>query len=154
MSITFNGKPFDPDDFKAALMNAAVEQLKDQLHERITSIRLPSTGEFPVAHITGTAPDKISVRVEGSAELLKLVQERMGVEDLKSMSLIERPAPDSHKAFLSFGWEDHDLAERIATYLQSNGIETGGPSGRSGPETVCARRSMRGSGSAPTSLCF
>ena len=124
MSITFNGKPFDPDDFKAALMNAAVEQVKDQLHERITSIRHPSTGEFPVAHVSGTALDNIAVRVEASAELLKLVQERVGGEDLTRMTLIERTATDSHKAFLSFGWEDHDLAKSIAEYLHGNGIET------------------------------
>jgi hypothetical protein len=124
MSLTFNGKPFDPDDFSDAVMNAAVEQVKAQIHERITSIRHPSTGEFPVAHVTGTALDKISVRVEGSAELLKLVQERIGIEDLKTMTLIERTAPDSHKAFLSFGWEDHDLAKRVAEYLQAHGIET------------------------------
>jgi len=96
MSITFNGKPFDPDDFKAALMNAAVEQVKGQLHERITSIRHPSTGEFPVAHVSGTALDNIAVRVEASAELLKLVQERVGGEDLTRMTLIERTATDSH----------------------------------------------------------
>ena len=124
MSITFNGKPFDPDDFTAALMNAAVEQVKDQLHERITSIRHPSTGEFPVAQVSGTALDNIAVRVEASAELLKLVQERIGGEDLTRMTLIERTATDSHKAFLSFGWEDHDLAKRIAEYLHGNGIET------------------------------
>jgi|SRR5882724_786850 len=99
MSITFNGKPFDPDDFTAALMSAAVEQIKAQLHERITSIRLPSTGEFPVAHVTGTALDNIAVRVEASAELLKLVQERAGGEDLKRMTLIERTATNSHKRF-------------------------------------------------------
>jgi len=40
------------------------------------------------------------------------------------MTLIERTAQDSHKAFLSFGWEDHDLAKRVAEYLQANGIET------------------------------
>lgn len=105
-------------------MSAAVEQIKSQLHERITSIRLPLTGEFPVAHVTGTALDNIAVRVEASAELLKLVQARIGVEDLKRMTLIERTPTDSHKAFLSFGWEDHDLAKRIAEYLQGNGIET------------------------------
>lgn len=124
MSLTFNGKPFDPDEFTAALTKAAVEQVKAQLHERITSIRLPSTGEFPVAHVTGTALDNIAVRIEGSAELLKLVQERAGVEDLKRMTLIERTPTDGHKTFLSFGWEDHDLAKRLAEYLQGNGIAT------------------------------
>ena len=124
MSLTFNGKPFDPDDFSAAVMTSAVEEVKSHLHEVITTIRHPSTGEFPVAHVTGTALDNISVRVEASAELLKLVQERVGLEDLKRMTLIEQAPTDSHKAFLSFGWEDHDLAERIAKHLQSNGIET------------------------------
>jgi hypothetical protein len=124
MSLTFNGKPFDPDDFKSALMDAAVEQVKTHLHETITAIRHPSTGEFPVALISGTALDNIAVRIEASAELLKLVQERVGIEDLKRMTLVERTASDQHKAFLSFGWEDHDLAKQIAEYLQANGIET------------------------------
>jgi hypothetical protein len=124
MSITFKGKPFDSDDFEAAIMNAAVEQVKNYLHERITSIRHPVTGELPVAHVSGTALENIAARVEASDELLKLTQERLGGEDLTRLTLIERTTPHNHKAFLSFGWEDHDLAKRIAKYLQANGIET------------------------------
>jgi TIR domain len=124
MSITFNGKPFDPDDFTNAVMSAAVEQIKTHLHETITSVRHPSTGEFPVVHISGTSLENISARVEASPDLLKLVAERVDLEDQERMTLVERTPAHGHKAFLSYGWEDSDLAMRIAQALQANGIET------------------------------
>ena len=31
-TLTFNGKPFDPDDFHDALVDAAVNKIKEHLH--------------------------------------------------------------------------------------------------------------------------
>src|SRR5437899_3939541 len=88
-TLTMNGKPFDPDDFEKAIMEAAANRVKDHVHEQISSIRNPSTGEFPVVQVAGTTLDDISARVEGSPELLSLVRERLGPDDLDRVALIE-----------------------------------------------------------------
>jgi len=123
-NLTFNGKPFDPDDFQDALMEAAVNKVKEHLHGEISSIRNPVTGEFPVVHIIGETLENISARIEGSPEVLALVRQRLSPDDLQMMTFIENTPPAVHKAFLSFGWEDRDLAKRIAESLQANGIDT------------------------------
>ena len=124
MSITFDGKPFDSDDFRDALMSSAIEQIKEQLHERISSIRHPATGEFPVVHVSGTTLENISARIEASPELLAVVRERLSPDDLDMTNLTATKQTVVHKAFLSYGWEDRDLAKSIAEALQRNGIET------------------------------
>jgi hypothetical protein len=123
-TLTFNGKPFDPDDFHDALMEAAVNKVKEHLHGEISSIRSPVTGEFPAVHITGETLENISARIEGSPEVLALVRERLSPDDLQMTTFIEQKPPVVHKAFLSYGWEDRDLAKRIAESLQANGLET------------------------------
>jgi hypothetical protein len=122
--LTFSGEAFDPEKFERAVTDAAAHQAKEHIHEVISSIRNPNTGEFPVVSVTGDALDGIRARVEGSPELLELVRERLGPGDRERVTLIERTRPDLHKAFLSYGWEDRDLAKRIAEALQANGIET------------------------------
>ncbi len=124
ITLTMNGKPFDPDDFKKTIMEAAANQVKDHLHERLSSIRNPETGEFPVVHVTGSCVEDISARVEGSPELLRLVQERIAPEEMGKITLIETQAPSRPRAFLSFGWDDRELAKAIAEALQANGVET------------------------------
>lgn len=123
-TLTMNGKPFDPEDFEKVMMEAAANQVKAHLHEQISAIRNPHTGEFAVVQVIGTTLEEISARVEGSPELLQLVRERLSPEDLERITLVEAKSPRSPRVFLSFGWEDHDLATRIAESLQANGIET------------------------------
>jgi hypothetical protein len=123
-TLTFNGKPFDPDDFHDALMEAALDKVKEHLHEEISSIRGPVTGEFPVVSVTGNTLENICARVEASPELLALVRQRLSPDDLQRTTFVEQRQPAGHKAFLSYGWEDRDLAKRIAESLQANGIET------------------------------
>jgi hypothetical protein len=123
-TLTMNGKPFDPDDFEKAVREAASNQIKEHLHEQLSSIRNPQTGEFPVVHVTGTSLEDISARVEGSPELLQLVRERLDPEDMERVALVETPSSNGPKAFLRFGWEDRELAKMIAEALQANGIET------------------------------
>ncbi len=122
--LTFNGKPFDPDDFQEALMDAAVVQVKEHLHERISSIRHPVTGEFPTVVVSGESLDTISARIEGSTEMLGIVRERLNPDDLEGMTLVETEKTKRPKAFLSYAWEDKLLASRIAETLQANGIDT------------------------------
>jgi hypothetical protein len=40
------------------------------------------------------------------------------------MVFAEKPPDRPLQAFLSYGWEDRDLAAKIAATLQSNGIQT------------------------------
>lgn len=122
--LTMNGKPFDPDDFAKALTEAATNKVKEHLHEQLSSIRHPETGEFPVVQVIGSGLEDLSARVEGSADLLQLVRERVGPDDLAKITLIETKPARVQKAFLSFGWEDRELAKAVAEALQANGIDT------------------------------
>jgi len=123
-TLMINGKPFDPDDFEKAVLEAASHRVKEHLHEQLSSIRNPDTGEFPIVHVTSSSLEDMSARVEGSPELLQLVRESLGPEDLARVDLVEPHFSKGPKAFLSFGWEDHELAKAIAEALQKNGIET------------------------------
>jgi hypothetical protein len=119
-----NGKPFDPEDFEKAMMEAATNKVKNHLHDKISSIRHPETGEFPVVQVIGSGLEDLAVRIEGSQELLKLVRERISPEDLGKITLIERTPTGAPKAFLSYGWEDREVAKAIAEALQANGVDT------------------------------
>jgi hypothetical protein len=66
----------------------------------------------------------LSFRVEGTPELLALVRERFGEEDIASMNLTATSSKVPPCAFLSYAWEDHELAERLAKALMQNGIDT------------------------------
>ncbi len=122
--LTMNGKRFDPEDFTKALTEVALNKVKDHLHEQISSIRHPDTGEFPVVQVIGSEMEDISVRVEGSPELLEVVRDRLGPDDLEKITLIETTPTRAPRAFLSFGWEDRELAKAIAEALQANGVDT------------------------------
>ena len=78
------------------------------LHEQFSSIRHPETGEFPVVQVVGAEMEDLAVRIEGSPGLLALVRQRISPEDLDKFTLIETAPTARPKAFLSFGWEDHD----------------------------------------------
>ncbi|GAB2655373.1 toll/interleukin-1 receptor domain-containing protein [Arenimonas aestuarii] len=122
--MKFNGKPFNANDFSRALKKAATKIVADELRERVSSIRDPESGEFATVVVDGESLEDMSLRIEGTPSLLERVREDIGVEtDLSGQSddTITLAAP---KVFLSFGWEDRDLAGRIAHALQSNGIST------------------------------
>lgn len=123
-TLTMNDKPFDPKDLEKAIMAEALNKMKDNLHEQLSSIRHPETGEFPVVQVIGSEMEDIAIRIEGSPALLTLVRERISPDDLDKVMLIETTPTGHPKAFLSFGWEDRELAKTIAETLQANGIET------------------------------
>lgn len=104
-------------------MSAAVDSVKDHLRDQLSAIRHPDTGEFPTVLIIGNAIDDLSVRVEGSPELLALVREKLG-EDAAGMDFIEKQPGTPPRVFLSYGWEDRTLAQAIAKSLQASGIDT------------------------------
>ena len=62
--LTFNGKPFDPEDFTKAITAATVQKLKAHLHEQLSSIRHPETGEELLATL-GTLTDDSGAELGG-----------------------------------------------------------------------------------------
>jgi TIR domain-containing protein len=127
ISITLNGKPFTPE----TLEDAIVQAMADGVREKLGAIRHPETGEFPTIAITGNSIDDLRVQVEGSPELLKLVQERLaegedgGLEPVEVALDGDDVGPTTGpEVFLSYASEDRALAERIAHALQANGIST------------------------------
>lgn len=123
--ITFeiDGRPINPDNFEDAMMAAILNQVRQEIQEKIGSIRDPETGAFPTVIVRGKSLDDLRLSVEGSPEIIAKVKERLGLEDDdEDETLAEEDMPP--KAFLSYGFEDSALAERIAHALQANGIET------------------------------
>lgn len=126
------------DNFEQMLMDA----VRDQLQEQIGSIRHPQTGEFPSVSITRAADGNLNIQVEGSPELVALVQARLQADDEAEGSGAVEPAGDEiggalartdddasstsvvPKAFLSYTSADRALAEKIASALMANGIDT------------------------------
>lgn len=121
----FNGKPFDPKSFTETLLKAAMESVASRLHDKVSAIRHPVTGEFPTVVVSGTSLENMSLRIEGSQELIDLVNERLGtIHDTHSENFPELTETPTPKVFLSYAWEDKNLASQIACALQSNGIDT------------------------------
>jgi len=119
-----NGKRIKPRDFGDAVMRAVLQNLEAQIRERIGSIRDPETGAFPTVVMRGDSLDNLSMHVEGSPELIALVRQRMGADDDEDI-MPEVKAPEgTPRVFLSYTSDDAALAERIATALQANGIDT------------------------------
>lgn len=125
IKLEFNGKPFNPQTFTETLLKAAMESVAGQMHDKVSSIRHPVTGEFPTVVVSGTSLEDINMRIEGSPELLALVNERLGVtHGTDSGNDPEQMDATTPKVFLSYAWEDRDLASQIAHALQANGIDT------------------------------
>lgn len=124
--ITLNGSPFDPQTLDDILIQSLVEQVR----EKLGSIRHPETGEFPTVSVTGSSLDGLQVQIEGSPELVQLVQERLAEEEGASESTGGEPSSEdvptarAPNVFLSYAFDDSPLAQAIAEQLQANGIET------------------------------
>lgn len=105
-------------------MKAAMEAAAERVKERIGAIRHPETGEFPTVVVMSDSIDNLNCKVEGSPELLALIKERL--DDNDEITLVETIPTNAGppRAFLSYGSEDHELAEKIATGLQDSGIDT------------------------------
>jgi hypothetical protein len=126
VKLLFNGRPFDPKDFVEQITKSLMQQAGAHLQEKLSSIRHPETGEFPTVLVTATGLNDIKAQVEGSPELLAIVHERLGAtagiaenEDGRSDM-----GPVPPRVFLSYAFEDSELAGRIAHTLQAQGIET------------------------------
>lgn len=124
IKFEFNGKPFNPKSFEEQFLLAAMEAVGAEMHERVSAIRHPVTGEFPTVVVRGTSLNDMSMHIEGSPELLQIVNERLGVTTVTDGDDVTAGPATPPKVFLSWGWEDRALAEPIATALQKKGVAT------------------------------
>lgn len=120
--LTFNGKPFSASDFSRSIEKAAVDSIVAQVREKYGSIRHPATGEFPTVLATGDTLQTLRMRIEGSPELIEIVKERYNGEE-PPMEFVTSGAA-SPKVFLSYAFENTELAKKVAEALQANGIDT------------------------------
>lgn len=102
-------------------MASVLESVREQIRAKIGNIRDPNTGEFPTIVIRGKNLDNLQVHVEGSPELIALVNKRLGGgEDVEQASL----TPETHpRVFLSYTSDDIAIAGRLAKALEGAGIE-------------------------------
>ena len=121
---TFNGKKFNAGDFSKSLTDGVVQITKSEMGERFRSICHPKTREFPTVIVYGNSLSDMSLKVEGSKELIEHIKSKLPPQELAHVNFVERRKILSPKVFLSFGWEDHQLAEKIAKALMKNGIDT------------------------------
>jgi hypothetical protein len=127
IKIQMNGKPFTPETFEEQLILVAA----DAVREKLGAIRHPTTGEFPTIAVTGTSLESLKIQLEGSPELIALAQRRLAGEDDECVEVDSfnndvsvRTEIGPPRVFLSFAFEDEKLAERIATALNEQGIDT------------------------------
>jgi hypothetical protein len=122
IKFSIDGQAVDPRNMKDALMAAVLENIRDQISEKIGAIRDPDTGEFPTVIVRGKSIDNLSIHVEGSPKLVSMVKERLGVdEEGKESEMTETVSP---RVFLSYTRDNMDLAKRVAEALEAKGIET------------------------------
>jgi len=127
IKFTIDGKEVRADEVGKELTKvvakAAFEQVSQEMRERLEAIRHPETGEFPTVVVLGDSIESISFKIEGSAQLLDIVRERLTPEELRMVQIPEGES-GSPRVFLSYTGKDKDLAERIARAFQAEGIDT------------------------------
>lgn len=123
IKFVIGGRTVNPRNVGDALMSAVLESFTAQIREKVGTIRDPATGEFPNIVVRGDSIDNLKISVEGSPEIITLVQERLGNGPENEEQEVEEPNAPPH-VFLSYTSEDNELAQRIAESLQANGIYT------------------------------
>jgi len=132
LNVTFeiNGRQMTPDKINDAFELQIIEALESDIREKLTGIRDPDTGAFPIVVVRGQTLDNLSFEVEGSPELISRVNNALEFEeegrdigelDSKPLSEKKRVLPC---VFLSHASEDRILASRIAEDFQAKGIDT------------------------------
>ncbi|MBU1316002.1 MAG: toll/interleukin-1 receptor domain-containing protein [Alphaproteobacteria bacterium] len=100
-----------------------VNGVRDQLWDKLSAIRHPGTGEFPTVVIRGDNLEDIRLSIEGTPELLQIMSQNMS-DDEQNATKFTPLVGTTPKAFLSYSFEDKELAESIARGLMAKGIDT------------------------------
>jgi len=122
--FTFNGSKFNSKKFVDSIMGDVTSMAKEEIAERFRSIRHPETGEFPTVVIYGDDLSDMSMKVEGTQELIEHITNKIQPDDLTGVDFVEVEKLVTPKVFLSFGWEDKTIAEQVAHKLMASGIDT------------------------------
>ena len=72
LEITIGGRTIRPEDFGEELKNAAAKEIAEELQARISSVRHPVTGEFPVVVAVADSLEDLHIRAEGSSMTVTL----------------------------------------------------------------------------------
>lgn len=100
---------------------AMLESIEADLRSKIGSIRDPETGEFPLVVVSGRSLEELTVKVEGSPQLIEIVEARLGGKDeAEEGSIVDAEQP---VAFLCHGFEDKQLVRQLARDLRANGVD-------------------------------
>jgi hypothetical protein len=121
IKFTIGGRTVDPRNMADALMGAVLKNVREQISDKIGSIRDPDTGEFPTVVVRGDDFDNLKLHVEGSPKLVSLVRERLGMEGDDDANCTD---PSKPCVFLSYTSDNLDLARRLAEAFEAAGIET------------------------------
>lgn len=123
IKFMIGGREVSPDKMGDALDAAILENVRRQIHEKVGAIRDPETGAFPTVIVRGQSLDDLTLSVEGSPDVIAQVRARLGL-DTQNSDENETETEVPPRAFLSYSFDDGELAERIARLLQANGIDT------------------------------
>jgi hypothetical protein len=109
------------------VLNAAlIESVKSQIHEAISAVCDPATGEFAVVSVQGNDLENLTVSIEGSETVKALAAawlREFGVTQTTENAVNAEESSRAIYAFLSHAGADSELAERLARDLMAEGIE-------------------------------
>lgn len=77
ISFEINGRKVNPNQMSNVLEKAVVQELKDKLSREIDSIRDPKTGQRPRLKVKGHNLNHLSIEVEGSPDVIEMVNKRL-----------------------------------------------------------------------------
>jgi len=123
IKFEIDGKQVRTNDFQQSLEDMFFKAVADQISSKLSSVRDPETGEFPVVVVRGHNLSNLSFEISGSDSVVNLAKERLGIDTNEDGAMSEsqcRPI----KAFLSHASEDRLFAKQIAEHLVANGIDT------------------------------
>ncbi len=126
VKFEINGRPANPENIADALEAAVLNSIERQIRAKLDGIRDPETGEFPVIAVRGRRLDNLSIDVSGSRKLVALVRAALGgAEKAEGADMAdENSEKGAPCAFLCHSSKDKELAHRIASDFQRQGIDT------------------------------
>ncbi len=126
LTITFeiDGRRVSPNDFEEVLERSIITAVEDNIRSKLTGLRDPETGEFPVITLHGRSLDNLSMKVSGSQRLIAQVKARLGVDGGTQEQPEDNRMETTPRAFLCHATENKEIARPLAEELQRNGIDT------------------------------
>ena len=124
------GRKVRPNDIANELERLVYEGVADMISAKLSGVRDPETGEFPIVAVRGRSLDNLTFEISGSDAVVKLATERLnepdedsendGAENKEEISVSAAPPP---RVFVSHASEDKDIAEKVARGLRAKGID-------------------------------